>query len=429
MEILKDYLLHICFILFPILLYQVFWLGKPTILVPKINSGLVTLFACGASVLCIIFPIHEMDYIQYGLQTIPVIICLFYISTASGLTVAASVLCFELLFYEPSAMFVFTLLPFTIIIIPILLQKKWPYMSKAKKLVLSLLISCLEILLFFASSWIFSALNISNFQKSETLLYEAAVSGLFRSSVLLLSIYIIESIAENIALRSQLIHSEKMTIVSELAASVAHEVRNPLTVVRGFVQLLFNDETIQNKSGADYKKLVLSELDRAQDIITNYLDMAKQQLYEKEVFDLSALIKETSSLMVSYANYKSVTVESEAEPGLFIYGDATKLKQAVINLMKNSIEAVPHGEGLIHISAKRNGQTIMIHISDNGVGMTDNQMQKLGEPYYSLKTNGTGLGLTVTFSIIKHHHGTISFNSSFQKGTTVTIKLPADLPH
>ncbi|MGW8264659.1 sensor histidine kinase, partial [Bacillus sp. LR--39] len=78
MEILKDYLLHICFILFPILLYQVFWLGKPAILVPKINSGLVTLFACGASVLCIIFPIHEMDYIQYGLQMIPVIICLFY---------------------------------------------------------------------------------------------------------------------------------------------------------------------------------------------------------------------------------------------------------------------------------------------------------------------------------------------------------------
>lgn len=164
MEILKDYLLHICFILFPILLYQVFWLGKPAILVPKINSGLVTLFACGASVLCIIFPIHEMDYIQYGLQMIPVIICLFYISTASGLTVAASVLCFELLFYEPSAMFVFTLLPF-LIIIPILFQKKWPFMSKAKKLLLSLLISCVEIFLFFASSWILSALNILNFQK------------------------------------------------------------------------------------------------------------------------------------------------------------------------------------------------------------------------------------------------------------------------
>ncbi|MGV2541673.1 histidine kinase dimerization/phospho-acceptor domain-containing protein, partial [Bacillus pumilus] len=102
--------------------------------------------------------------------------------------------------------------------------------------------------------------------------YEAAVSGLFRCTVLLLSIYLIESIAENIALRSQLIHSEKMELVSELAASVAHEVRNPLTVVRGFVQLLFNVESLQNKSSADYQKLVLSELDRAQGIITNYLD-------------------------------------------------------------------------------------------------------------------------------------------------------------
>ncbi|PRS26048.1 sensor histidine kinase [Bacillus halotolerans] len=428
MEILKDYLLHICFILFPILLYQVFWLGKPSILVPKINNGLVTLFACGASVLCIIFPIQEMDYIQYGLQIIPVIICLFYINTASGLTVAASVLCFELLFFEPSAIFVFTLLPFHIII-PILLQKKWPFMSKARKLLLSLFIGCLEIFLFFASILVFSAVNILNFQNSESLYYEAAVSGLFRCIVLLLSIYIIESIAENIALRSQLIHSEKMEIVSELAASVAHEVRNPLTVVRGFVQLLFNDESFQNKSSADYKKLVLSELDQAQGIITNYLDIAKQQLYEKEIFDLSSLIRETSSLMISYANYKSVTVEADAEPDLLVYGDATKLKQAVINLMKNSIEAVPPGKGVIQVSAKRSGHMIVIKISDNGVGMTDHQMQKLGEPYYSLKTNGTGLGLTVTFSIIEHHHGTISFSSSFQRGTIVTIKLPADLPH
>ncbi|WEY44293.1 HAMP domain-containing sensor histidine kinase [Bacillus sp. B28] len=428
MEILKDYLLHICFILFPILLYQVFWLGKPSILVPKINNGLVTLFACGASVLCIIFPIQEMDYIQYGLQIIPVIICLFYINTASGLTVAASVLCFELLFFEPSAIYVFTLLPFHIII-PILLQKKWPFMSKARKLLLSLFIGCLEIFLFFASILVFSAVNILNFQNSESLYYEAAVSGLFRCIVLLLSIYIIESIAENIALRSQLIHSEKMEIVSELAASVAHEVRNPLTVVQGFVQLLFNDESFQNKSSADYKKLVLSELDRAQGIITNYLDIAKQQLYEKEIFDLSSLIRETSSLMISYANYKSVTVEADAEPDLLVYGDATKLKQAVINLMKNSIEAVPPGKGVIQVSAKRSGHMIVIKISDNGVGMTDHQMQKLGEPYYSLKTNGTGLGLTVTFSIIEHHHGTISFSSSFQRGTIVTIKLPADLPH
>ncbi len=165
MEILKDYLLHICFILFPILLYQVFWLGKPAILVPKINSGLVTLFACGASILCIIFPIHEMNYIQYGLQVIPVIICLFYVSTASGLTVAASVLCFELLFYEPSAMFVFTLSAFSYYH-PNIISEKWPFMSKAKKLLLSLLIGRWRSS-YFRLQLDFSALNILNFQNQE----------------------------------------------------------------------------------------------------------------------------------------------------------------------------------------------------------------------------------------------------------------------
>ncbi|MCY8506548.1 ATP-binding protein [Bacillus atrophaeus] len=429
MEILKDYLLHISFILFPIFLYQAIWLNKPIITAPKANSKLVTALAAVSSCLCIMYPIQEMEHhVHFGLQTIPIIICFIYISIVSGLIVAASAFCFQLMFFDSSAFAFLLALPF-IIILPILLQKKWPFMSKTKKLLFGFFIGCWEIILLFISIFTFSVQNISNFQNFGTFVLDGAVAGLFSICVLMISIYTIESIAENVILRSQLIQSEKMTIVSELAASVAHEVRNPLTVVRGFVQLLFNDESLQNKSSADYKKLVLSELDRAQDIITNYLDMAKPQYYEKEVFDLSALLKETGSLMVSYANFKSVAIQVETEPGLSVYGDVTKLKQAMINLIKNSIEAVTPGNGLIRVSAKRHNHMIHIYITDNGIGMTDHQMKKLGEPYYTLKTNGTGLGLTVTFSIIKHHQGTISFNSSFHSGTTAVIKLPADLPY
>ncbi|MCP1532456.1 signal transduction histidine kinase [Bacillus velezensis] len=235
----------------------------------------------------------------------------------------------------------------------------------------------------------------------------------------------IEIIDENASMRARLIHSEKMAVVSELAASVAHEVRNPLTVVRGFVQLLFSGEQLQDKSHSGYQKLVLSELDRAQTIITNYLDMAKQDDYEKEKFDISLLVKETGSLMESYANFKSVTVTVRSEPDLYVFGDVKKLKQAFINLIKNSIEAVPSENGRIEVSVQKQEEMILIQITDNGIGMSDEELQKLGKPYYTLKTNGTGLGLTVTFSIIQHHEGSVCFTSGEHSGTTASVRLPA----
>ena len=151
-------------------------------------------------------------------------------------------------------------------------------------------------------------------------------------------------------MRSQLVQSEKLTIVSELAASVAHEVRNPLTVVRGFIQLLFsNDNTKEPPANKDYKNLVLSELDRAQDIITSYLDIAKQNYYQIESLNLSKLLEECASLMTSYANFKSVTIHQSIEPDLYIQGDVTKIKQVMINLIKNAIEAAPEHEGKIEL--------------------------------------------------------------------------------
>ncbi|MEG9462651.1 sensor histidine kinase [Bacillus amyloliquefaciens] len=424
MEIVKDYLLHFSFILFPIFLYQVFWLSKPDLLVPRANRLLVAVFAASSSLLCTAFPIQELHSVRYGLQLIPIIVCLLYSGTAAGLAAGAASVFFQLIWFEPSALFFLSLIPF-LITIPIQLQTKWPFFSKRKKLLFALLIGCTETALLTASVFIYSATNIFNFQNPSSVYYEAAVSVFFQVSALLLCIYLIEIIDENASMRARLIHSEKMAVVSELAASVAHEVRNPLTVVRGFVQLLFSGEQLQDKSHSGYQKLVLSELDRAQTIITNYLDMAKQDDYEKEKFDISLLVKETGSLMESYAHFKSVTVTVRSEPDLYVFGDVKKLKQAFINLIKNSIEAVPSENGRIEVSVQKQEEMILIQITDNGIGMSDEELQKLGKPYYTLKTNGTGLGLTVTFSIIQHHEGSVYFTSGEHSGTTASVRLPA----
>lgn len=114
-------------------------------------------------------------------------------------------------------------------------------------------------------------------------------------------------------------------------------------MVRGFIQLLFSsDNTKEPSTNKDYKNLVLSELDRAQDIITSYLDIAKQNYYQIESLNLSKLLEECASLMTSYANFKSVTIHQSIEPDLYIQGDETKIKQVMINLIKMQSKQRPN---------------------------------------------------------------------------------------
>ncbi len=112
MEIVKDYLLHFSFILFPIFLYQVFWLSKPDLLVPRANRLLVAVFAASSSLLCTAFPIQELHSVRYGLRLIPIIVCLLYSGTAAGLAAGAASVFFQLIWFEPSALFFLSLIPF-----------------------------------------------------------------------------------------------------------------------------------------------------------------------------------------------------------------------------------------------------------------------------------------------------------------------------
>jgi len=216
--------------------------------------------------------------------------------------------------------------------------------------------------------------------------------------------------------------SEKLNIVSELAASVAHEVRNPLTVVRGFIQLLESTEDVKNK---DYMRLVLAELDRAEQIISDYLNLARPQIEKKEHICLSAQLIEMTTLMSSFAAMQGVYLQVEISESLYTIGDKTKLKQAIMNVVKNGIEAIQGNKGYLKVTAMQKDETIVIRVKDSGVGMTKEQLARLGQPYYSLKEKGTGLGLMVTFSILQAHNGTLEYKSESGKGTEAIIILPA----
>ncbi|MFG6494702.1 ATP-binding protein [Fictibacillus sp. UD] len=247
-------------------------------------------------------------------------------------------------------------------------------------------------------------------------------SSLIVLATLITIIYLIENMNEQIKMRQELIRTEKMNVVSQLAASVAHEIRNPMTSVRGFMQLMQKENLTEEQQL--YIRISIDELDRAQEIINQYLALAKPQTEQYEVIDLSSVIQQSIDVMRSYAILNSIHITQQVEPSLEIQGLKLEIQQVLINVIKNAVEAIK-SEGEIWISAaKQPNGFISIQIKDNGVGMTENQIKKLGSPYYSTKEKGTGLGLTVCHQIVKQMGGQIKIESELKKGTCFTIHLP-----
>jgi len=219
----------------------------------------------------------------------------------------------------------------------------------------------------------------------------------------------------------ELQRSEKMEVISELAASVTHEVRNPLQVTRGFMQLLSENSKDKDR---EYFDLALKELDRASGIITDFLTFAKPEVEHETRLNVRDELKHVRGILQPLANLSGGTIELGPTQDLFIIGNSSKLKQAMINIVKNSIEALD-GEGLVRIWAYAKNGEIVIHIKDNGIGMDDEDLARLGEAYFSKKSKGTGLGLMVTFRIIEAMQGSINFYSKKGSGTEVVIRFPS----
>ncbi|MDI4649919.1 sensor histidine kinase [Cohnella hashimotonis] len=214
--------------------------------------------------------------------------------------------------------------------------------------------------------------------------------------------------------------TEKLKIISDLAASVAHEVRNPLQVTRGFLQLLAGRGDNESKK---HFNIAVSELDRASGIITDFLTFAKPELETVSPLNLAEELAQLEVIIAPHAAMYGGRLHINADPGLTVIGSSSKFKQALINLLKNSIEAFKE-DGYIEINAYEEDGEAVIWIKDNGEGMDEAQIAKLGVPYFSTKSKGTGLGTMVTFRIIEVMKGTIDFKSRKGQGTEVLIRLP-----
>ena len=215
--------------------------------------------------------------------------------------------------------------------------------------------------------------------------------------------------------------SEKLTTVGQLAAGVAHEIRNPLTTLKGFLQLQLQSK----KLNLSHVSLMLSELDRINLIVGEFLILAKPQAIKFVTKDVRDVMQDVLLFLNSEAHLHNIvfrTVITE-EPCL-ISCEENQLKQVFINLLKNAIEAMPGG-GPVHISIQRKSTSIAISITDEGIGIPEEMISKIGDPFFTGKETGTGLGIMVSQRIINSHQGTLDIQSQVNVGTSVKLTLPA----
>lgn len=214
--------------------------------------------------------------------------------------------------------------------------------------------------------------------------------------------------------------SDKLNAIGQLAAGVAHEIRNPLTTVIGFVQLLNRKKTKDN----EYYKIILSELERINFITNEFLVLSKPHKVMYQIKNIVLIVNDVVTLLNTrgiISNVEIVTVFAEDE--MNVTCDANQLKQVFINVIKNGIESMTEGGKLVINGSRGVGNTVELKFIDQGCGISEDKLKRLGEPFFTTKENGNGLGIVVSKKIVHNHGGTTNITSQVNKGTCVEIVL------
>jgi len=222
---------------------------------------------------------------------------------------------------------------------------------------------------------------------------------------------------------------DRLAAIGRMAASIAHEIRNPLAAMRGSIQML-RSEVDSDSSQAELMEIILRESDRLNRIITDFLNYARPRSLTQARVDVGDLLHQTFALMrhsPEISSNQSIVEELPAEP-IFAEADEGQLKQVFWNLARNALQAMPQGGTLRTTLESNSNSRLRISFTDTGRGMSADQVDHLFEPFSST-TGGTGLGLSIVYQIIRDHGGTINVRSRVGQGTTITVELPMATQH
>jgi PAS domain S-box-containing protein len=229
----------------------------------------------------------------------------------------------------------------------------------------------------------------------------------------------VNDITERKRLEEEMARLERLNLIGEMAAGIGHEIRNPMTTVRGFLQLLGDKkECAQFK---EYYALMIGELDRANSIITEFLSLAKKKTLSRKAQNLSPIVGALLPLIQADATRAEKYVKATLGDTPDLLLDEKEIRQLILNLIRNGLEAMSPG-GYINIRTYLNGENVVLAIDDQGKGIEPEVLEKIGTPFFTTKDSGTGLGLAVCYSIAARHEATIEVETS-PRGTTFYIKF------
>lgn len=239
----------------------------------------------------------------------------------------------------------------------------------------------------------------------------------------------VKDVSEYKQIEQTALQNDKLAMLGRIAAAIAHEIRNPLTSIRGFIQLL--RPYLLQLGKEEYARIILAEIDRANDIIYEFLNSSKPSAPMKKSVSIHRLIQEVVLFTESEALMRNCQIQMESydnDSKLMVSIDVKQIKQVILNIVKNSLDAIEElrGEriGRIDLIMRSEGQYAEITIKDNGKGMDKATLARLFDPFFTTKEAGTGLGLSVSYRIIRNHGGSIKVDSVDGQGTSFLIYLP-----
>lgn len=230
---------------------------------------------------------------------------------------------------------------------------------------------------------------------------------------------IVRDITKRVLLEQDVSRLDRLNIVGQMAANFAHEVRNPLTTVRGYIQLL--GKKSEFSPFKEQFSLLLEELDRTNHIITEYLSLSKNKALKMKRCNFNDIISSLYPLVQADAVTSKVEIELYLETIPQLYVDDKEIKQLILNLTRNAIEAMPSG-GKLQIKTTNMGSETVLTVSDQGKGIPQHIMENLGKPFLTTKENGTGLGMAICYRICHRHNAKLEINSG-PDGTTINIRF------
>lgn len=296
------------------------------------------------------------------------------------------------------------------------------YISKYKSNSTNYINIFIAIKIFMISFIIFYIIN-PNGSIISNLIYLIITSTLFITFTYL-SIYFFEK-GENITnLYTITKESKKDKLLFESLSKLTHELKNPISVCKGYLEII--DKNGYQKA-PKYLPIISSEIERSLSVINDFSSLGKLKELNKEEVDLQVLLEELITILNPLFKKYNANIYLNVKQDICLKLDYLRMKQVFVNILKNALEARKEEEPLnVQIEVKKSLKAVKIIIKDNGIGMDKNTLERISEIFYTTKANGNGLGVVLSKEIVEMHHGTITYKSKKDKGTTVTITLPCN---